>query len=634
MQVGNGNFAFGADVTGLQTFKPFAIMSSWGWKNDSLPLGKTMRDAENYRGTSWDNHGRPVQYDFNGGDPAIEQWLISNPNRVNLGRFGLIFRNRDGSVVEVTESDLVNTAQKVDMWTGTMSSGFEWEGRRITVTTVSHQQEDCIGISIESDLLKSGQLGVFIDFPWNDGKAKFSAPFVGRWDLPGNHSTELLHGTGHSRIAAEITHTMDSTTFLTTLGGDQFSVTRDSEVAHRYTLTPSTKRSKTFSFVIGFGLSRRRVLPSYNDIRGSSKSAWEDYWLKSGFVDIVTGSTDQRAEELQRRVILSRYLMRVNEAGDTPPQESGLVNNGWYGKFHMEMFFWHSAHWALWNNWDLLHRSSRVYARFLRSSIARAQVQQHWDAGARWPKMTDPSGRSAPGEINNLLIWEQPHPLVFAEYEYRAFPTRGTLEKWVDVVRATADWMADFAFFNETTARFDLGPPMYVVSEDTNPNATRNAAFELAYWDLGLTIARTWLERMDEEVPMNDGTYSVYEGIEPAFWDDPAFTNDHPALVGLYGWLPKTVGVDIGIAEATTEKAWSHWNISNCWGIGQPEKAVEWLLHPLFQFDDVGMPIGGPSWREVGKAATMTHQDFPETGGALVLKESTQPYDLRGDYSG
>ncbi|GAW03948.1 hypothetical protein LENED_005703 [Lentinula edodes] len=30
MQVGNGNFAFGADVTSLQTFLPFATMSSWG----------------------------------------------------------------------------------------------------------------------------------------------------------------------------------------------------------------------------------------------------------------------------------------------------------------------------------------------------------------------------------------------------------------------------------------------------------------------------------------------------------------------------------------------------------------------------------------------------------------------------
>lgn len=26
---------------------------------------------------------------------------------------------------------------------------------------------------------------------------------------------------------------------------------------------------------------------------------------------------------------------------------------------------------------------------------------------------------------------------------------------------------------------------------------------------------------------------------------------------------------------------------------GETEKAIEWLLHPLYQFDDVGMPIGG-----------------------------------------
>jgi hypothetical protein len=36
LQVGNGNFAFGADITGLQTFAPFAIMSTWGWHNFSL----------------------------------------------------------------------------------------------------------------------------------------------------------------------------------------------------------------------------------------------------------------------------------------------------------------------------------------------------------------------------------------------------------------------------------------------------------------------------------------------------------------------------------------------------------------------------------------------------------------------
>lgn len=26
---------------------------------------------------------------------------------------------------------------------------------------------------------------------------------------------------------------------------------------------------------------------------------------------------------------------------------------------------------------------------------------------------------------------------------------------------------------------------------------------------------------------------------------------------------------------------------------GEPDTAIDWLLHPLFQFDVVGMPIGG-----------------------------------------
>lgn len=244
------------------------------------------------------------------------------------------------------------------------------------------------------------------------------------------------------------------------------------------------------------------------------------------------------------------------------------------------MYFWHSAHWALWNDWDLLRRSTTVYSRFLAGSIARAQIQQGWASGARWPKMTDPSGHSAPGEINNLLIWQQPHPLIFAEYEYRAFPTNETLQKWEDVVRGTADWMAAFAWRNKTTGAYDLGPPLFVVSEDTSPNVTQNPAFELAYWRLGLGIAEGWVEKLGAPVPsqwtevkknlaklpVDNGTYAVYEGIESGFWTDPAFTSDHPALVGLHGWLPPTEGLDLAVAKATAEKVWTHWNVTDFWG--------------------------------------------------------------------
>ncbi|KAI0365991.1 hypothetical protein BV20DRAFT_982235 [Pilatotrama ljubarskyi] len=626
MQVGNGHFAFGADVTGLQTFLPWATMSDWGWKNDSLPAGTTQADIAAYRGVVWDG----VQYEFGGPEP-MQQWLISNPNRVNLGRVGLLFmegrEKGKRKVVNVTEDALETKKQVLDLWTGTMTSTFRWAGEDVAVQTVAAQNSSTIGITITSSLLQHGRLGMFLDFPWNDGSSKFEAPFVGVWNATANHTTTLRTGKGlEHNVGAEIAHTLDTTTFVTTIGGgDDFSITRISPEAHRYDVVPR-QPEQTFSIAITYSPQPVKVVPTVTAIQRESAAAWEDFWSNHGFVDVLSGSNDSRAEELQRRIILSQYLLRVNEAGDYPPQErlisgrqSGLVNNGWYGKFHMEMFFWHSAHWALWNNWDLLNRASSVYSRFLPTAIQRAQVQQGYPIGARWSKMTDPSGRSAPGEINELLIWEQPHPLVFAEYEYRATRSRATLEKWRDVVHETADWMAVYARRNASTGLFDLGPPMYVVSEDTSPNATRNPAFELAYWRFGLEHASTWMERLGEEVPsawtevkenlaplpIEDGLYAVYEGIPSDFWDTPTYTNDHPALVGLYGWLPQTANVSLDMAKATAEKVWTSWNISNCWGWDFPmlamsaarneesEKAVGWLLHPLFEFDDVGMPVGG-----------------------------------------
>lgn len=49
LQVGNGNFAFGADITGLQTFRPFAIMSTWGWHNFSLPTTPNQTSVDGMR---------------------------------------------------------------------------------------------------------------------------------------------------------------------------------------------------------------------------------------------------------------------------------------------------------------------------------------------------------------------------------------------------------------------------------------------------------------------------------------------------------------------------------------------------------------------------------------------------------
>jgi len=258
-----------------------------------------------------------------------------------------------------------------------------------------------------------------------------------------------------------------------------------------------------------------------------------------------------------------------------------------------------------------------IYERFLPSSIDRARDQGY--LGARWGKMSDPTGRSAPGEINSLLIWQQPHPFYFAELEYREFPSEKTLKKWDEILTQSAEFMASFAAWNATTKVYDLGPPMYPVSESTNPNATINPTFELAYWRFGLSLASTWKRRQNLPVPANwthvlnnlsplpvfNETYPVYEGI-PNMWVDPQTYYDHPAMSGIYGLLPPTSGFNLTVMKNTAKKIAEVWDFTQLFGwdfpmlamnfarLGDKQGAVNYLLDVNFPFDDVGMPIGGP----------------------------------------
>ena len=59
--------------------------------------------------------------------------------------------------------------------------------------------------------------------------------------------------------------------------------------------------------------------------------------------------------------MLSQYLTAIQCAGSMPPQETGLTVNSWYGKFHLEMHWWHAAYFALWNRTPLLEKSLGWY---------------------------------------------------------------------------------------------------------------------------------------------------------------------------------------------------------------------------------------------------------------------------------
>ena len=607
-QVGNGKCAFGMDITGLQTFVPFNTLSDWSWH--SFPLPEGMR-AEDYRPVAVETHGKKIAYELRNPDqPELSEWLTKNPHRYNLGRIGFRLLREDGT--EAREIDLGNARQEIDLWTGVVYSRFELNRKEVKVRTVCHPDKDMIGVSIESELLNDGNMSIYLDFPYPDGR--YFKHYIGRYDTISGHTSTFEKLAPNS---VRITRTMDDTHYYATLdwtGPATFS--RESEKAHTFLLQP--RHTSTFSFTCCFSPEPvADVTEPVASIERKSAASWEKYWRSGAAVDL-SGSKDPRWLELERRIVLSQYLMRANESGLFPPQESGLVNNGWFGRFHFEMIWWHGVHYGLWNRMECFDNYLNVYKDFMPKALERAKSEGR--SGARWPKCTGNFNREWPGSAHAYLIWHEPHPIYFAEMQYRQKPAPETLEKWKDVVLNTADYMADYLFYDKKTKQYVLGPPVVVVSENTDPLQTINPIFELGYFRYGLRTALEWADRLGlsekrtkkwKEVlskmaplPVADGVYTTYEGI-PDMWTK--YTYEHPALTGVYGMLPGD-GVDLPTFKHTLEKVCKEWQFNRIWGwdfpmlamaaarTGQPALAIDMLMHPSagFQFDEHGLATGGP----------------------------------------
>ena len=607
-QVGNGKFAFGMDITGLQTFVPFNTLSDWSWH--SFPLPEGMR-AEDYRPVAVETHGKKIAYELRNPDqPELSEWLTKNPHRYNLGRIGFRLLREDGT--EAREIDLGNARQEIDLWTGVVYSRFELNRKEVKVRTVCHPDKDMIGVCIESELLNDGNMSIYLDFPYPDGR--YFKHYIGRYDTISGHTSTFEKLAPNS---VRITRTMDDTHYYATLdwtGPATFS--RESEKAHTFLLQP--RHTSTFSFTCCFSPEPvADVTEPVASIERKSAASWEKYWRSGAAVDL-SGSKDPRWLELERRIVLSQYLMRANESGLFPPQESGLVNNGWFGRFHFEMIWWHGVHYGLWNRMECFDNYLNVYKDFMPKALERAKSEGR--SGARWPKCTGNFNREWPGSAHAYLIWHEPHPIYFAEMQYRQKPVPETLEKWKDVVLNTADYMADYLFYDKKTKQYVLGPPVVVVSENTDPLQTINPIFELGYFRYGLRTALEWADRLGlsekrtkkwKEVlskmaplPVADGVYTTYEGI-PDMWTK--YTYEHPALTGVYGMLPGD-GVDLPTFKRTLEKVSKEWQFNRIWGwdfpmlamaaarTGQPALAIDMLMHPSagFQFDEHGLATGGP----------------------------------------
>ncbi|BCW53798.1 MULTISPECIES: hypothetical protein [unclassified Arthrobacter] len=651
VSVGNGEFAFTMDLTGLQSLPAeypvgpredslppgtlLGTQSTWGWH--SMPGG----DRYSLAGSTvlYDSPRGPVPYvDMVGdivneretGTSTAEAWLRANPHRLDLGRIGFQLL-QDGTSRPISSSELSHASQILDLWTGIVTSTFAIAGHQATVTTACHPDRDELGIRVESPALGDG-LVIGIDFPygseaWHNGAG---------WDLPGAHTTILnrpqpavLHAGASSWT---VDRELDNARYRVVITGQGLVVEQTG--AHHLRIRPDVHSSTealdlSIEFISaadgdciprgGAGLSRvagkacvgrhagpavgpspsAPSVPSANqpgsNVAAASMDRWPRFWSSGGAIELAA-TPDPRARELERRIILSQYLTAVNCSGSLPPQETGLVCSSWRGRFHLEMHWWHAAHFAHWNRTELLLPSLRWYSTVLETSRETARAQGF--DGARWPKQVGPDGRESPSPIGTFLIWQQPHPIHLAELLYRANPGPDVLEEFADIVFETAAFMAGFA--HRTPRGFELGPPLIPAQESYGSMRAKikNPTFELAYWQWGLRTAAAWRERLGLEPvacwqEVADGLVRprVVDGVYAAMDVEPfTIRTDHPSMLCALGVLPLTDLIDEAVMRATLEDVLADWDWTTTWGwdypvmamtaarLGDPEYAVDALL--------------------------------------------------------
>jgi protein-glucosylgalactosylhydroxylysine glucosidase len=592
LSVGNGGFAFTADATGLQTFAeeytefPLATQAEWGWHSFANSSGFRAEDAmERY-----DAHGRQVPY-LSGQNGPAGKWLRENPHRLSLARIGFALRRRDGSAVR--SSDLGDVAQRLDLWSGTIESRFTLDGRAVRVWTWSHPTRDLVAVRLESTEIDPAWLAIRIAFPYG-GVTHTGDP--SDWTHPGLHTTRIAD---RDRRAATWERTLDATRYWARAAwaGD---ATLATDGPHEFRIEPAAGASR-FECCVEFSPARATdAMPTVDVTATASARRWERFWTDGGALEL-SGGSDPRAKELERRVVLSEYLTAIQCAGTMPPQETGETFNSWFGKAHLEMHWWHAAHFALWGRAEMLERSLPWYRTILPEARANAARQGY--RGARWPKMVGPEGRDSPSGIGPFLIWQQPHPIYLAELVYRArSDQRRVLERYRDLVFASAEFMASYPWWDQTKRRYVLGPPLIPAQESHPPRTTFNPTFELAYWEFGLATAQRWRERLGlarqpawdrvlnslSPLPMRDGLYVNAESA-PTTFTDADQRRDHPTLLGAYGFVASP-RVDRGAMRRTLRRVFETWQWSETWGwdyplvamtaarVGEPSLAVDALL--------------------------------------------------------
>lgn len=598
LTAGNGKFAFTVDVTGLQTFPlhyqkgiPLGTQSQWGWHNFIDTVGYKKEEALKTYHLNGRNLNYLVQWNAPERNKKASDWFRQNPHRLQLGNAGFEIIKKNGTIA--TLSDVQNIHQELNLWTGEISSHFTIENMAVDVTTFCSGTDDVVGVKIRSQLILEGRLKIKLLFPYPTGAWTDEGT---NYTNANRHDSKILmsHDNG-----AVVLHQLDTTKYFVGFRWEG-AASIEQKAPHYFLIAPDAKQD-SFDLTAKFTAQKNLgFLPTFADVGTSSKMQWKEFWNSGGAIDF-SGSTDKRAYELERRIVLSQYLLRAQEAGNYPPQETGLTYNSWFGKPHLEMTWWHAAHYALWGRIEFLEKLLDWYLTVAEKAKAIAK-RQGFD-GVRWQKMTDNNGEESPSSVGAFLIWQQPHFIYFAELCYRDHDDIKTLNKYKDLVFATADFMASFAHYDSAKRKYILGKGLIPAQERFKAEETFNPAYELVYWKWALTTAQKWKERLRlsrnkkwddvlnhlSPLTVQNNKYLFTESAADSY-TNPEYKTDHPSVLAAFGVLPSTGQVNASTMKNTFDWIWKNWNWKDTWGwdfpmtamsaarLGMPDKAIDALL--------------------------------------------------------
>ena len=570
LSVGNGGFAMTVDGTGLQSFPksyslgvPLGTMSDWGWHSFANP--ENYQPEESWRYYDF-GRGRKEPYATQVKDnkraKAAGDWYRVNPHRLHLGTLGLSLGADPKQIKQID--------QTLNMWEGMIKSSFIYKGKAYQVETTCDPVLDMIATHIQS----KGTIAVDVRFAYPTGGHCDDAC---DWTKDKLHSTTLVAQTSNSAVLKRI---IDETVYFVMLRW-QGAAKLKQKGKNFYQLQA---KSSDLKLTCEYAEQTSTAVKTFAEVADAAKAYWMGYWKKGGMADF-SNCKDPRAKEMERRVVLSQYLLAIQDAGDTPPQETGLTYNSWFGKFHLEMILWHQAQFALWGHPEMLERSLSWYVKA--EANARKIAERQGFKGVRWMKMTDPWVGEAPSGVGSFLIWQQPHLIYLAELLYRANPTPALLQKYARLVDETAEFMGDFADYDKQNDRYILRG--CIAAQETLPAATTiNPPFELSQWHCALQIAQTWRERLGKErkahwddviqkispLASKDSLYLAAE-TEPDTYKNEKMFSDHPAVMGAIGLFPyNSRQIDFAKMKKTEQWIWKNWKWETSWGWDYPMMAM------------------------------------------------------------